>query len=63
MLARPGNRHTVQELKEIEIQCPQQCVRCALFLIQLTPRIKSLLRLFENVFKTFCCIQPLIQVL
>ena len=61
MLTRPGNGHAVQQFKEIEIQSTQKCIRCTLFLIQLTPRIEGLLRLLEDIFKAFCRIQSFVQ--
>ena len=61
MLTRPGNRHTVQQFKEIKIQSAQQCIRRALLLIQLTPRIEGFLRLLEDILKALCRIQPFIQ--
>ena len=41
--------HTVQQLEEVEVQCPQQRIRGSLFWFQLAPCVKGFLRLFEDV--------------
>ena len=49
MLPRTCDGHTVQQLKEVEIQCPQQRIRGSLFWFQLAPCVKGFLRLLEDV--------------
>ena len=49
MFPRTCDGHTVQQLKEVKIQCPQQRIRSSLFWFQLAPCVKGFLRLLEDV--------------
>ena len=49
MLPRTCDGNTVQQLEEVEIQCPQQRIRGSLFWFQLAPCVKGFLRLLEDV--------------
>ena len=62
MLSGAGNGHTVQHLKEVEVQCFQQSI-CGSFLCgALAPRVKGLLRTAENFINRFGCIQLAVNV-
>ena len=62
VLAGAGDGHAVQQLEEIKVQCPQQCIRCALLGGKFAPCIECLLRLTENFVDAFCCRQLLIDL-
>ena len=49
MLPRTCDGNTVQQLKEVKIQRPQQRIRGSLFWFQLAPCVKGFLRLLEDV--------------
>ena len=50
MLPRTCDGNTVQQLEEVEIQCPQQRIRGSLFWFQFAPCVKGFLRLLKDVF-------------
>ena len=50
MLPRSCDGNTVQQLEEVEIQCPQQRIRGSLFWFQFAPCVKGFLRLLKDVF-------------
>lgn len=63
MFAGSGNRHTVQKLEEIKVQCPQQCIRCSLFCGQFAPSVIRLLSLTEDFVDALACCKFLVDLL
>jgi hypothetical protein len=61
VLSGAGNRHAIEDFKEIEIQCPKQRVRRSCFRIELAPCIEGFLRLTEYLINRLFGIELLID--
>ena len=63
VLARTGDGHAIQQLEEIKVQSPQQCIRCALFGGKFAPSVIRFLRLTKNLINALGCCKFLIDLL